>query len=67
MNMMIIRFDRNLYDLESPGKGKIGYIASTGEEVWSHDDFIEDLSRWPGFKMEIIMTGFSDDDIEEGL
>lgn len=63
---MIIRFDMNLYDLDSPGNGRIGYTP-TGEEVWSHDDFMDDLSRWVGFKMELIVTGFTSDDLESAL
>ena len=64
---MIIRFDMNLYDLDSPGNGMIGYTPS-GEEVWSHDDFIDDLNQWGvGFCMELTITGFTSDDLESGL
>ena len=66
MNMIIIRYDNHLYDLDSPGKGEIGY-APTGEEILSLEDFIEDRSCWIGFKMEIIVTGFTEDDITKEL
>lgn len=66
---MIVRlgFQGHLYDLSdgSLSDEPIGVIETTGEEVYSAEQLLTDLGDLGvGFTIEVIVTGFTDEDVK---